>query len=59
MEEHISRNFYSEGHNGFLKDVLITLIDKTDASDRKERKKYWMRTLRTLAPSGLNAEGIV
>ena len=48
--------FYSEGHEGFLEDVSITLIDKTDASDPKKRENCCMRTLRNLAPDGLNVE---
>ena len=59
MQEQLFRHFYSEGHEGFLKDVSVTLIDKTDASDRKKRKNYWMRTRRTLAPDGLNVEDSV
>ena len=48
MQQHLFRHFYSEGHEGFFRDVSITLIDKTDASDKK-RENYWMRTMRTLA----------
>ena len=58
MQEHLF--WYSEGHEGFLKDVSITLIDKIDdASDYKKRENYWMRTLRTLVPDGLNVEDTV
>ena len=53
MQEHFFRHFYTEGHEGFLKDLSITLIDKTDASDAKQRENYSMRTL---APDGLNVE---
>ena len=52
-------SFDSKGHEGFLKDVLITLTDKTDASDPKRRENYWMRTLKTLAPVGFNVEDSV
>ena len=50
-------HFFQE--QGFLKDVSITLIDKTDASDCKNRKNYCMRTLRTLAPDAFNVEDSV
>ena len=30
MQEHLFEHFNSEGHNGFLHDVSVTLIDKTD-----------------------------
>ena len=43
-------------HQGFLKDVEVRLIDKTQASDPTKREFYWMRTLRTLYPDGLNTE---
>ena len=56
MQEHLYEHFYS---NGFLEDVAITLIDKTDRRDPKNRENYWMRTLKTLAPDGLNIEDCV
>ena len=43
-------------HQSFLKDVEVRLIDKTQASDPTKREFYWMRTLRTLYPDGLNIE---
>ena len=57
MQEHLYRHFNSPGHRGFLNDVLVTLIVKTDGSDPKKRKDYWMKTLKTMAPPyGLNIE---
>ena len=50
-------HFCSHGHNdGFLEDVTITLTNKTDGKDPKNTENYGMRTLKTLAPSGLNIE---
>ena len=57
--EHLYEHFYRNGHNGFLEHVAITLIDKTDGRDRKNRESYGMRTLKTLAPDGLNIEDCV
>ena len=54
MQEHLFRHFSSSGHNGFLIDVSITFIDKTDTSDPLKREDYWRRTLETMAPLGLN-----
>ena len=48
--------FYSLGHNGFLDDDTITLADKTDGKDPKNPENHDMRTLKTLAPDGLNIE---
>ena len=56
MQEHLDRHFSSPGHRGFLNDVSVTLIDKTDGSDPKKREEYWMKTLKTMAPCGLNIE---
>ena len=36
-----------------------TLIDMTDGKDHKRRENYWMRTLKTYAPFGLNTEDII
>ena len=41
---------------GFLEDVQVRLIDKTQGSDPTKREYYWMRTLKTLYPDGLNIE---
>ena len=60
MQEHLYEYFYSNyDHNCFLEDVTITLIDKTDGKDPKDRENYWMRTLKTLAPDGFNIEDFV
>ena len=40
----------------FLKDVEVRLIDKTQASGPTKREFYWMKTLRTLSPDGINIE---
>ena len=54
MQEHLFEHCKSEGHSGFLGNVSITLIVKTDGKDSKRRKNYWMRTLKTYAPFRLN-----
>ena len=56
MQEHLFRHFSSPGRNGFLNDVSITFIDKTDPSDPLKREDYWRRTLKTMAHFGLNVE---
>ena len=40
MSEHLYEHFFNDGHNGFIKDVVITLIDKTDGKDPKNRENY-------------------
>ena len=56
MQQHLYEHFYSESHNRFLENVSISLIDKTDSFQSKKRENYWMRTLKTLVPLGLNVE---
>ena len=56
MQEHLFRHFSSPGRNGFLNDVSITFIDKTDLSDPLKREDYWRRTLKTMSPFRLNIE---
>ena len=59
MQQHLFEHFYSEGYNGFLGNVSISLIDKTDVFQPKKRKNYWMRTLKTLAPLEPKVESAV
>ena len=59
MQQHLYQHFYSAGHNGFLDNVSISLIDKTDGFQSKKKKNYWMRTLKALALLGLNVESTV
>ena len=37
-------------------DVEVTLIDKTQASNPTKREYYWMGTLKTFYPDGLNLD---
>ena len=58
-QENLLEHFKNEGHSGFLGNVSITLKDKADGKDSKRRENYWMRTLKTYAPFGLNNEDSV
>ena len=40
MQEYLYSHFGSEGHNGFLEDVSITLIGKTDGFDLTKRETF-------------------
>ena len=42
-----------------LGNVSVSLIYKTDGFQPKKSENYWMRTLKTLAPLGLNIESAV
>ena len=43
MQEHLFEHFKNEAHSGFLGNVSITLIDKTDGKDAKRRENYRKR----------------
>ena len=55
MQEHLFSHFSIADHDGFLNDVSISFIDKTDPSDPSWRD-YWRQTLKTMVPYGLNME---
>ena len=59
LQEHLFEHFNEEGHHGFLKDVSITFIDKTDLSKPLKRENYWKNVLKTMACLGLNIEDSV
>ena len=54
MQRHLCEHFVLPENSGFLHDVSITLIDKTDLSFLIKREDYWIDTLKTKAPMGLN-----
>ena len=55
-EKFLHEHFFKDDHHSFEKDVSICLIDKTQSSDPNKQEYYWMITLKTLAPFGLNTE---
>ena len=59
MQEHLFKHFNGMGHYGFLNNVSITLIDKTNGKNPKKREDYRRRTLKTYSPFGLNVEDSV
>ena len=56
MQEHLYKHFESESHSGFRDCVSVIFIDKTDRSNTTKRETYRMRTLKTIAPYGLNVK---
>ena len=48
--------FLQSDHQGFREKEKVGLTDKMSASDPIKQDLYWMRTLRTLYPDGLNIE---
>ena len=56
MQEHLFKHFNSMGLNGFLSNVSITLIDRTDIKSPKKREDYLRRTLKIYSSFGHNVE---
>lgn len=56
LKEHLFEHFNSEGHNGFLYDILVNFIYKTDGKNPTKREHHWRHNIRTLPPHGLNVE---
>ena len=52
MQEHLLLHFSGPGHNGFLNNVSVTFLDKTDPSDPLKCENFWRETLMTMAPYG-------
>ena len=50
------KSFLQRCQQGFLKDVEVRLIDKTQASDPTKEEFYWMRTLKNLYPESVKIE---
>ena len=55
-QKFLQGHFLKDDHKGFLEDVEVRLIDKTQGSDPAKQEHYWMRMLKTLYPDGLNIE---
>ena len=48
MQQHLFEHFSSESHSGFLDDVSIIFIDKTDPKGPNKLEHYWRHTLKTV-----------
>ena len=47
---------FQSDHQGFLEEEKVGLTDNIQTSDPTKEELYWMRTLRTFYPDGLNIE---
>ena len=56
MQQNLFSSFCTSRTAGFLDDVSIAFIDKTNPSDPLIREDYWRLTFKTLALFGLNIE---
>ena len=55
-QQFLQNHFLQDDNHGFLEDIEVTLVEKTQASDPTKREYYWMRTLKTLYLDGLYLE---
>ena len=58
-QKFLQSHFLQDEHESFLENVDVRLIDNKQGSDTTSREYYWMRTLKTLYPDGLNLGAIV
>ena len=56
MQKDFFEQFQWRGRTGFVEDVCINFIDKTDTLISTKLEDYWRQTLKTLAPHCLNIE---
>ena len=54
MQQHFSNHFCISCHYGFLEDLPLKYIDKTDPYDPLKREDYWRSTLKVMGPFGFN-----
>ena len=54
MQKEVHAHFNLPGHTSIENDVDIMFIDKTDILYPKLREKFWIDTLKTMTPHGLN-----
>ena len=59
MQKHLFSYFSMTDHDGFLKDVSITLIDKANLTDPLRTENCWRQTLKTMVSYGRDIEDSV
>ena len=52
-------HFFTEKHNGCSKDMSVQIIDHCDPNDKERRESYWIETLETSCPKGLNCKWLI
>ena len=55
IQWHLYKHFNLRGHSGFLNDVSVPL-NMADPTDTTKPEDFWIQTLKTKAPLGLNVE---
>ena len=52
------RHFTEEGHQGFLKDISVKIIDRLTGGGNKMRESFWQYRLDCFTPKGLNTRQV-
>ena len=47
-------HFQTAGHSGFINDTEIRFVDKAEPTNPTRREDFWIYTLKTRYPQGLN-----
>ena len=53
-QEKMISQFFTEDHNASPQDIRIQIIDHCDPNDKERRENFWIETLETSYPKGLN-----
>ena len=59
LQTRVHDHFKLPGHTSIQEDVNIIFIDKTDSTFPKKREKFWIDTLKTMAPDGFNVSEFI
>ena len=56
MQERVISHFFEQNHNHTYLDIEVQVIDHCDPNDKERREEFWIFTLQTLQPNGLNVK---
>ena len=54
IQEHSFEHCNSVTDTGLLENVTVTFIDKTYSQNPEKKENYWIHTLKTMEPWGVN-----
>ena len=55
-QEYLISHFFTDGHTGSYKDISVQIIDFCDPNNQEKREDFWITTLNTIIPYGLNIQ---
>ena len=54
QQERFIEHYFQNNHNGTHHDIAVKIIDHCDPNDQERREDFWIYTLDTMYPKGLN-----